>query len=70
MNEFEQCLLMTLKDIKSQLNGINDGLYSISNQLKQLNESYEEDWTYNIHTDLQKIGDSLEKIYQIQDERL
>jgi hypothetical protein len=38
MTEFEQCMLMALKDIKSQLGGINDGLYSITKELKELNE--------------------------------
>ncbi len=38
MTEYEQCMLMALKDIKSQLGGINDGLYSITKELKVLNE--------------------------------
>ena len=38
MTEFEQCMLMALKDIKSQLSGINDGLYSITKELKDFNE--------------------------------
>lgn len=38
MTEYEQCMLMMLKEIKSQLSGINDGLYSITKELKEFNE--------------------------------
>ena len=65
MTEFEQCMVMTLKDIKSQLSGINDGLYSISNQLKTFNENHEVDWTYDIHKDLEGVNKSLELIHDI-----
>ena len=70
MTEFEQCLLMTLKDIKSQLNDISGGLYMIGNQLAKLNDTHDNDWTYNMHTDLEKISDSLARIYEVQDARL
>ena len=35
MTEYEQCMLLTLKDIKSQLGDISDGLQYIGRQLKQ-----------------------------------
>jgi len=70
MTEYEQCMLITLKDIKSQLNDISGGLQYIGNQLSVLNQNHDCDWNYNIHTDLAKIGDSLARIYTIQDERL
>jgi hypothetical protein len=70
MTEFEQCMLKTLKDITSKLSDISGGLQYISNHLATLNTNHDNDWTYNIHTDLEKISDSLARIYTIQDERL
>lgn len=72
MTEFETCLLMTLKDIKSQLSDIATGSHAIAKQLKEMNEYTGEqvDWSYDIHRDLEKMSDSLARIYQIQDERL
>lgn len=70
MTEYEQCMLKILKDITSQLNDISGGLQYIGNHLATLNQNYDMDWTYNIHTDLEKISDSLARIYTIQDERL
>lgn len=65
MTEYEQCMLMALKDIKSQLSGINDGLYAISAQLKTFNENHDNDWTYDIHKDLEGVNQSLEFIHDI-----
>jgi len=70
MTEYEQCMLMMLKEIKSQLSGINDGLYSVSTQLKTLNENHDSDWTYNIHKDLQDMNEVLIKFYSLADERV
>ena len=70
MTEYEQCMLKILKDITSQLNDISGGLQYIGNHLATLNQNYDMDWGVNIHRDLEKISDSLARIYTIQDERL
>lgn len=70
MTEYEQCMLKILKDITSQLNDISGGLEYIGNHLATLNQNHDMDWGVNIHTDLEKISDSLARIYTIQDERL
>ena len=70
MTEFEQCMLMVLKDIKSQLGGINDGLYSISKQLKDLNER--EDNMIDpgmISYEIQELNKTLNLIREIAVER-
>jgi len=69
MTEFETCMLMTMKDIKSQLGDISSSLQFVGTQLKELNENHETDWTYNMHRDLDRVGDILEKIYTIAIER-
>ena len=68
MTEFEQCLLMTLKDIKGQLNGISDGLYFIGKHLSTMNDNHDNDWTDTMHNDLEKINDTLVKICDVQAE--
>jgi hypothetical protein len=72
MTEYEQCMLMVLKDIKSQLNNVSDGLYSISKELKQMNEykGEEIDWGYDMHKDLEKINDTFGKMYSLMDQRV
>ena len=63
---------LTLKDIKNQLSEVASGTFDIANQLKRANDrEYEEcHWDYDIHKDLEKISDSLARIYTVQDERL
>lgn len=68
MTEFEQCMLMTLKEIKSQLSDIAGGLQYVGNELAQLNENHDVDWTHDIHNDLTEISDSLSKMYTIMDQ--
>lgn len=72
MTEFEQCLLMTLKDIKNELSSISDGLYSIKKELAASNEreNLESHWDYEIHRDLDKIGTTLQAFCEAQSERL
>ena len=72
MTEFEQCILLTLKDIKSELQSVSDNCYAIAKELKIANEREHEEchWDYDIHKDLEKISDSLARIYTVQAERL
>lgn len=72
MTEFETCMLMTLREIKSHLGDIANSSSIIAKELKQMNEytGDDTDWSYDIHSDLKNISDSLARIYQIQDERL
>lgn len=72
MNEFEQCMLMTLKEIKSHLSDIAANSGNIAKELKLMNEytGEEVDYSDDIHLDLKSIATSLDRIYQIQDQRL
>jgi len=72
MTEFEQCMLMTLREIKSHLGDIAANSSEIARELHEMNEytGKEVDYSDDIHHDLEKIADSLARIYQIQDERL
>jgi len=61
-------VIRELKNMNSNLSGLNDSMSRIATALEERND--ETNWDYDIHSELEKIRKAMEFIGSVQDERL